>query len=148
MKDLLKDDKVYELVSQALSSIDTTCVDVKYSKVKGIYHVNVVIYKSDGVGLDECSAASNLIAVLLENHFNDRDLRLEVSSPGLSREFKDIIELQIFKGKRVSFYYEEDAKTYSGILEKSDKNYLFLENDDNKYNIDSIKKLKLIEESL
>ena len=51
----------------------------------------------------------------------DRDLNLEVSSPGIQRTFKDICEFEVFKGKTVRVYSTLYSSYVVGKIEDSDK---------------------------
>ena len=53
--------------------------------------------------------------------FADRDMELEVSSPGLQRSFKDIIEFSIFSGKLVRVYSVSASAYIVGTIANADE---------------------------
>ena len=55
-----------------------------------------------------------------------RDLELEVSSPGINRNIKDIGEFKIFLGKTVRVYVQSKSSYVVGKIEKADDDYLYL----------------------
>ena len=58
--------------------------------------------------------------------FGDRDLELEVSSPGLQRSFKDVIEFSIFRGKLVRAYSVSFSSYITGKIDSADDGFVTL----------------------
>jgi len=51
----------------------------------------------------------------------ERDLQLEVSTPGLQRTLKDVYEFGLFTGKRVRVYDTSKEAWVSGIIAQADQ---------------------------
>lgn len=90
-------DQLYELVQ----AMGYSLVDVNSATVNGTVHVHCIIYSADGVGIDECAKISRAVAPRLELLYDNRDMALEVSSPGVERKFSNMHEFGIFSGKLV-----------------------------------------------
>ncbi|MDX9915138.1 MAG: ribosome assembly cofactor RimP, partial [Sphaerochaeta sp.] len=67
--------------------------------------------------VDHCADVYRLVFPRLQLAHGDRDLSLEVSTPGLERSFKDIHEFALFHGKRVRLYDNGRRTWVSGIIE-------------------------------
>jgi ribosome maturation factor RimP len=55
----------------------------------------------------------------MELQLAERDLQLEVSTPGLQRNLKDVYEFTLFVGKRVRVYDTTKEAWLSGIIQNS-----------------------------
>ena len=51
---------------------------------------------------------------------SDRDLQLEVSSPGLQRSFSDVLEFSVFRGRLVRVYSVSRSEYIIGTITDSD----------------------------
>jgi ribosome maturation factor RimP len=68
--------------------------------------VRIVIFAHNGVGLDDCVKASRMLDHALDRYFAGR-FHLEVSSPGLERQFKREEEYDLFRGRSIRFLLRE-----------------------------------------
>ena len=100
-----KNSKLFSDVDELVKALALRTVEAVDSVHQGTHHMRVVVYKEDGeVNTDDLAAVYNIIYPRYSVIFGDRDLELEVSSPGLQRTLKDVIEFSIFKGKLVRVY--------------------------------------------
>ncbi len=68
--------------------------------------VRIVIFAHNGVGLDDCAKASRMLDRAMDRFFSGR-FHLEVSSPGLERQFKREEEYDLFRGQPIRFLLRE-----------------------------------------
>ena len=83
--------------------------------------VKLVVQKDDlkngGItGIDDCSKVHRAIMPRLELAFAERDIYLEVSSPGIDRLIKDRDELVHYIGREISCYRRDISDWSRGIL--------------------------------
>lgn len=68
-------------------------------------NIRVTLYATDHeITTDELAASYNILYPRYSVICGDRDLSMEVSSPGLQRNFKDYYEFEVFTGKCVRVY--------------------------------------------
>jgi ribosome maturation factor RimP len=83
--------------------------------------VNIVILaKDEEVNVDHCAKVYRLVYPRMELQLSERDLQLEVSTPGLQRNLKDVYEFTLFGGRRVRVYDTTKEAWVSGIIQSSD----------------------------
>ena len=63
-------------------------VEIKIGRSHKLTQVTLVVYRSDGMDVDELSRLNRRIRPLLENFDDLEDLSLVVSSPGVDRKIK------------------------------------------------------------
>ena len=116
-------DPLYGEIDGLMSAIGLRTVEAVSSVHQGMRSMRVVVYKEDGeVNTDDLAAAYNLIYPRYSIIYSDRDLQLEVSSPGLQRNFKDVYEFTLFKGKLVKVYSSTYSSNIEGIISDADDN--------------------------
>ena len=76
-------------------------VELNMTVVKGRTHVTLVIYSPDGVGIDDCATVHRTVLPRLELLLDDRDIALQVASPGIDRVLKSWSEFEVFSGRGV-----------------------------------------------
>lgn len=95
--------------------------------------ISVIIHKPSGVTIEDCARLND--ELLADIEFVERtrgEYDIEVSSPGVERVFRHFDEYDIFTGKEVRVYADDEngrSREYTGILKGVDaeKNIL-LEN--------------------
>ena len=116
-----KNSKLFSDVDELVKALALRTVEAVDSVHQGTHHMRVVVYKEDGeVNTDDLAAVYNIIYPRYSVIFGDRDLELEVSSPGLQRTLKDVIEFSIFKGKLVRVYSTSLSSYIVGKIESAD----------------------------
>ncbi len=114
-------------IEALVSSLSLVPVEVTRSDSQSQTQLTVVLYNREkDITVDELEAAYNIIYPRYSVLLGDRDLNLEVSSPGLERKFKDYHEFEVFCGKRVRLYSSECSSYISGIIEKADSDSVTL----------------------
>ena len=78
--------------------------------------VSVVIHQPEGVSLDDCTEVYRTIYPRLEVTADNRDVHLEVSSPGVYRKLKSSHEFGIFEGATVRVLLEEGGTWVTGRI--------------------------------
>ncbi len=112
-------------------------INEKFKKIR------IIIYKKTGVAIEDCEKLTRELVDDIE--FNDMyrsDYNLEVSSPGVARNFKSIKEYDIFSGKEVKIISNaaEEDKVYIGILKGIDsKSNILIENEYDLFKIPYVK---------
>ena len=146
--------ELFKNVSECIKTLGLDTVEVTQSRDKGSTNMRVVLSKREGeINTDDLEKAYNVIYPMYQVLSQDRDLNLEVSSPGIQRTFKDICEFEVFKGKTVRVYSTLYSSYVVGKIEDSDKDgvtlssYLIEDKKENgeiiRLNYDTISKAKL-----
>lgn len=101
-------------------------VEASRSEHKGTVSLRMLCYKGgDGITTEDLEAIYNVVYPRYSILWT-RDLELEVSSPGINRNIKDIGEFKIFLGKTVRVYVQSKSSYVVGKIEKADDDYLYL----------------------
>ena len=98
------------------------------SRLGSTNQVFVDIMKPEGeTGIDECAMVHNTILPRLEMKYGRDDLYVEVSTPGLQRNFRDVYEFSVFTGKRCRVYSSKFSSWITGIIAEAGKDGVSLE---------------------
>lgn len=101
-------------------------VEASRSEHKGTVSLRMLCYKGgDGITTEDLEAIYNVVYPRYSVLWT-RDLELEVSSPGINRNIKDIGEFKIFLGKTVRVYVQSKSSYVVGKIEKADDDNLYL----------------------
>ncbi len=122
-----------------------TPVEVNVGRTKNQSLVSLVIYRKQGVSIDDCAAVSRNIHPRLELIPDLGNFSLEVSSPGIGRIFKSREEYDIFQGRAVSVLTVDNSEWIDGIIERADQDRVYLNRNGEVMDIrfDLIKKARL-----
>ena len=127
-----EDEAVYQSLSPVIQGMGMSLVDLSVSRVKGrgsspgSVQVRVVVYREGVTGVDDCSTVHRGILPRLELAFPERDIYLEVSSPGIDRIIKDGSEFVHYIGKGVKCYRTDISDWTAGVLCATDENGIIL----------------------
>jgi ribosome maturation factor RimP len=95
-------------------------VDIQYKSQGGRWVLQVFIDTPEGVDLDTCQKASQIIGQVLDREdIIPHSYSLEVSSPGLDRILKKERDFQRFTGRRIKLKASEaieGRKNFTGVL--------------------------------
>lgn len=117
----VKESRLYQEIEQLMSAIGLKTVEASAADIQGSKMLKVVVYKEGSeVNTDDLATAYNIIYPRYSVIFSDRDLQLEVSSPGLQRTLKDVIEFSVFRGKGVRCYSVPDSCYIIGTIASCD----------------------------
>ncbi len=104
-----------------LNAMGIALVDInRVERGKNVAVTMVILAKDDEVSVDHCAKVYRLVYPRMELQLGERDLQLEVSTPGLQRNFKDVYEFSLFTGKRVRVYDTSKDAWVSGIIAQAD----------------------------
>lgn len=115
----MTEDELYLELEPLARSLDLDLVDCRMQQTRFGVAVQLVVYRKNGLGTDDCAKLHRMVAPRLELMYEDRDLRLEVTSPGLDRKFRTEREYLIFAGRGVHIICK-DGREWRGILKGSD----------------------------
>ncbi|MFP4376670.1 MAG: ribosome assembly cofactor RimP [Spirochaetales bacterium] len=120
-------------------------VEANQSVVKGRTHVHLVVYREEGVNVDHCAEIHKTLAPRLELILDDRDVALQVSSPGIDRVFKHMHEFSVFAGRGVRVLRKSNLEWEAGRIESSDEQSVTLQTGESRITVEfaDIQKAKL-----
>jgi ribosome maturation factor RimP len=101
-----REQALLDQVKPILEGMGFSLVELRLGRSKRQSYLSVVVYRPEGVGIDECAAISRNLLPRLELLDWLPDLRLEVSSPGLDRVLRSSEEFGIFKGRGLKVWTE------------------------------------------
>ena len=138
-----EENELYSIINPICEGFNAKLVQLGSSTVKTVLHVRIVLYRKGGINIDSCTEISRAVMPRIEVWANERDVNLEVSSPGVGRTLKDAYEFQIFKGEKVHILI--DSQWSEGIIVEADNTTVTIQTDDKntEYNYGQIQKAKL-----
>jgi ribosome maturation factor RimP len=92
----------------------------------GAVQIRAVVYKPGPLGTDDCARVHRAMVPRLDLAFPENELSVEVSTPGITRQIKDGVELAHYRGRGVRLLRTDISKdgtsTWSaGLLEEADE---------------------------
>jgi ribosome maturation factor RimP len=113
------EDMLIEEVKKVSEPLGIDIVELSAKRGKNGLNIIVVIYKQDGVTIQDCERVSQLfndrlaiLQVLDEENYN-----LQISSPGLYRVLKNSSEYSLFKSRDVKVFLKNSLKSKYGSTE-------------------------------
>lgn len=110
-----------EEVVPLLEGLGFQLVELSTVNRKGTLHVHLTIYSPEGVNLDDCAEVYTALMPRLEVLSGNRDIHLEVSSPGVNRSIKSGREFGLFEGKGVKVLTADADDWVGGVVATSDE---------------------------
>ncbi len=107
---------IQSIIAPVTEAMGYTIVELTSAKVSDDLHIHLIIHSSEGIGIDDCSKVHRTIQKRIETLQEDRYFYLEVSSPGITRNFKSANEFAVFKGKSVRILLENESEWIKGII--------------------------------
>ena len=105
-----------------LEAMGITLVDInRIDRGKSVTVTMVIVAKEAEVSVDHCAKVYRLVYPRMALQLGERDLQLDVSTPGLQRTLKDVYEFSLFTGKRVRAYDMSKEAWVSGIITQADQ---------------------------
>ncbi|MBU0730358.1 MAG: ribosome maturation factor RimP [Proteobacteria bacterium] len=141
---------IEKFVQPIVADLGLELVEVQYRREPSGIVLRIIIYKAEGVSIDDCAGVSRQVAHILEvEDLIDQAYNLEVTSPGLDRPLvkeKDFIRS---KGKEVKVITSEPVdgdNVHVGIIENFENSVLSLQTGKGlvKIDFDLISKAKLV----
>ncbi len=94
--------RVYQLADGLAGDGNLAVVDVAYRHARGVWTLEVCLYKDQGLTIDDCAFFSKALGDLLDGDgMLDGRYQLEITSPGLDRVLKTEREYRVFSGHKV-----------------------------------------------
>jgi len=128
--------RVSELVHPVAVDLGLELVDVSFRKVRGRWHLQVLIDKPGGVTMDDCEAVNKHLSAAMDSEdLVGESYTLEVSSPGLDRPLNKIGDFRRFQGRKArvkTFAPVDDQKSFTGVIKGVDEDQIQIELDDGK----------------
>lgn len=155
LADSIKENVIFNDIQKLLNPMDISVVEVtKTENGPNVHLLIIVMSKDTEISTSDLAKIYNVIYPRYSVIFDNRDLSLEVSSPGLTRTFKDIFEFSLFVGRSARVYSATYSSYLTGVIESvTDKNVSFTDViiEDKKENLkeltlsyDEIQKAKLV----
>ncbi len=117
---------VRDAVEPVLRGMGFSLVELSIGRLKGSTRVSIVIYRKEGVGVDECAEISAMLFPRLEATDGLPDVSLEVSSPGIERAIRSPAEYEIFRGRGVRILAGGQSEWTTGIIDRVEDGSLWL----------------------
>jgi ribosome maturation factor RimP len=92
--------ELFTIIDPVCRGFSSAVVHLSTAVVKNTTHIRIVLYKKGGINIDACSEISRAVLPRIEVWADQRDVNLEVSSPGVGRILKDAFEFHVFKGEK------------------------------------------------
>ena len=145
---MLKHDEVDELLPElepVITGMGISIVELKSRRVKSRLQVHLIIYKPDGISVEDCSKVYKTIFPRIELITENRNINLEVSSPGITRNFKHVREFTVFRGKEVKIMVKDKNDWERGVIVDSSEEWVRIrrKNEEKQIAFDDIRKAKL-----
>jgi ribosome maturation factor RimP len=139
------DDPLYDEVLPIVEGCGLALVEFTVARHKGSVRVRIVVFKTGGIGVADCSVVHRAVQGRLELAFPGSDVYIEVSSTGIDRTVKDAREFRHYIGLPVRCYLRDVSDWVIGVLEHADKERLVLAGEDGRRELEygSIAKAKL-----
>jgi len=136
-------EEIEKLIIPLLEGMNISLVECSIGRHRGDIKVNLVLYKKDGISLENLTEAQKVLRPRLELIYDRDKLSLEISSPGLSRTIKNINEYSIFSGRNIKVLVEENW--YSGLLNGIKNNVvtLLIDGRETDFPVNNIRKARL-----
>ena len=136
---------VRDVVEPLLAGLGYSLVDLTIGRLSGSTRLNVVIYRKEGVGVDECAEVSGVLYPRLQTIGELDNPSLEVSSPGIERVVKHSYEYDIFRGRGLRVLAGNATEWDSGVIDRVENGTLWLRKgkDTRGFAISDIRKARL-----
>lgn len=118
----IRENPLFLGLEDTVKGLGLELVDVKKTQQGGgTVLVSVTIVSKDKeAGIDECAMVHRAIMPELELQIGRDNLAMEVSTPGLQRNFRDFWEFMVFQGRRCRVYSISRSSWVTGIIEQSE----------------------------
>ncbi len=125
----------WPIIESTVNELGYELVDVEYKNPGGPWKLIIYIYKKEGINFEDCELVSKTLDPLLDANEDiaDRYDFLQVSSPGLDREFKYLSDYKRNIGEKIeiSLYAPKDgSKKFTGVLKEADEDKIKVESEE------------------
>ena len=126
------DEALFQSLDKVIRGLGMSLIDLSVYHGKGrgpnpgTAQIKVVVYKEGITGVEDCTRVHRAILPRLELTFPEKDISLEVSSPGIDRIIKDGSEFVHYIGRGVKCYRLDISDWTAGILCSADEKGIVL----------------------
>lgn len=92
-------------------------LELHAATVKGRTHLDLVIYRPEGVTIDDCATVHKVVMPRAELVLGDRDVAVQVASPGIDRTFKENSEFAVFVDRGVRVLLRGTDEWIGGVVD-------------------------------
>ena len=104
-------EKIIELIEKPLQESPAELADVVLSQYKSSTTLRLFVYSELGTSVGECAKLSRMVGDLIDNtDLMNNGYTLEVSSPGLDRPLKSVIDYKFRIGETVRLEFVEKGR--------------------------------------
>jgi len=137
------ENELFSVIEPVCRGFNTEVVQLNSAVIKTALQVRLVLHKKGGIDIDSCTQISRAVMPRIEVWADNRDVNLEVSSPGVGRTLKDAWEFHLFIGERIKLLIGNDW--LEGTITSADDKSVTIQSGDNitGYSYDQILKAKL-----
>ncbi len=121
-------DRLKPIVEPLVDRLGFSIVELRSGAAREALRVSLVIYRPQGVDLEDCTTVYRAVLSRIEVSENRRDVHLEVSSPGLNRTMKSTDEFGVFLGKGVKILLKTSGEWITGTIHSATDHSLVLQN--------------------
>jgi len=121
-------DRLNPIVEPLVDKLGFSIVELRSGAAREALRVSLVIYRPQGVNLDDCATVYRAVLPRIEVSENRRDVHLEVSSPGLNRTIKSANEFGVFLGRGVKILVKTSGEWITGTIDSATDHSLELQN--------------------
>ena len=121
--------EIEKVIRPILTDQSFDLLEIKLSRYRKNYRLQVFIDSDGGVKLDDCARISGLLGTALDiTDFMDDGYVLEISSPGVNRPFRSDVDFRrrIGRNVRIDLIADGCEKTIQGVLTKVNNEALML----------------------
>ena len=119
---------VTELIEPVLEDLGYELVEVQFRREAHGQVLRVIIFRPEGIGVDDCARVSREVSHLLDvEDLIGQAFNLEVSSPGLDRPLKNARDFARYRGSRVHVILGETSEEVVGMIEDIGEEQVVLE---------------------
>lgn len=122
-----KNGTYYQLLSPVVEGLGFSIVELSAINRQDGIHISLVIYSPAGVTVKDCEKVHRLAAARAEVASDTRDVYFEVSSPGISRNFKHADEFAVFTGHKVKILCDGESEWVHGCIISADAQNVTIE---------------------
>ncbi len=112
-------DPLFVDLKDIVANLGMVLCDVKKTMQGSTVQISVIIMNPvEDTSIDDCARVHNTILPRLQVKYGRDNLYVEVSTPGLQRNFRDAYEFEVFQGKRCRLYCLSAASWMEGVIGK------------------------------
>lgn len=108
--------RIAEIVSPTLALHSFSLVEIHESRQRMRYQIRLTLYRAGGMPISDLEAIHRIVYPQLTLMLNDRDVALELSTPGIDYVFRHDNDYDIFRGQPVRLLSKIDQQWHLGVL--------------------------------